>query len=211
MPQQETQDRFSFEKQKPVVDQPVYAWHQVWLAVLSIPGTDTFTRILADPAASAQRGYRWIFITGSVLMTISMIFNPLTQVALLPALLIGSLLGGAFSLVGFIMTNWIIQRIAVQVGGTGTYGNFHYARAAFVAPLNLLNAVLMPFVLYGSVAFSWFSLLLVFVELVMTAIALRAVNQFTWGQALMTTSGFLLLRLAITSVLGSSLVALGGF
>jgi hypothetical protein len=161
-----------------------------------------------DPTATAQRGYRWVFSTGAVWMVISMIFNPIMAIGIVPAVLIGTLLGGAVDLMNFIVTSWIVQRIALMLGGTGSYGQMHYARAAFTAPLNLLNALLMLLTVFGGEVFSWFGLLLMLLELLLTATALRAVNQFTWGQAIMVTSSFVLLRIMMLTLLGGFSVSM---
>lgn len=207
MPQDETQNGFSVKSQQPL-NAEVYPWYRVWWSVLSLPMTDTFTQILTDPTATAQRGYRWVFSTGAVTMALTMVFNPIMPIGIVPAVLIGTLLGGAIDLINFIVSSWVMQRIALMLGGTGTYGQLNYARAAFMAPLNLLNALLLLLVVAGGDVFSWFGLLLLLFELVLTATALRAVNQFAWGQAMMVTSSFVLLRVLLMSLLGGASVGM---
>jgi len=175
----QAQDQFNFDESG-----QQYTWYEAWAQIITRPRTDTFVHLLADPQANAKRGYLWMFVVGAITNTITALFvtdqlamSPITTVLLMP------LFGGTGSLISFIATNWVIQRIAVSQGAPQNYGKFHYAQALYSAPLSLITLPLMIIPMSGFFA-SVFQGLLLVVQAGLMGMALRAANGLTWQQAM---------------------------
>lgn len=54
-----------------------YRWTDVWTLAVTRPRVDTFTALLADPAARPMRAFLWLLVTGIVLamVTLNQLFN----------------------------------------------------------------------------------------------------------------------------------------
>ncbi len=178
---------------KPKNDKPKrgesLTWQQVWTQAITNPSTATFERLLEDPQAEQNRGFRWIFYAGTLVGAFSLIATSIQLSSLgydtgslLPTLLCTLLLAGPFALVGFWVSNGLTQFIARLFGGQGSYSDFFYTSAAFQAPLQLVNASLLLFT--ASTALVLTNIFLGIYSIVLTAMALRAVNGFGWGKAL---------------------------
>ena len=166
-------------------------WQQVWMQTITNPATATFERILEDPQADQNRGFRWIFYVGTLVGVLSLIINTIQLSSfgydmgtLLPMLLCVVILAGPLSLVAFWISSGLLQWIARMFGGYGSYSDFFYASAAYQAPLQLINASLLLFT--ASTALLLTNIFLSIYSIVLTAMALRAVNGFGWGKALAT-------------------------
>jgi len=164
------------------------SWSKVWISVFTRPSTKTFEWILRDPGASPRRAYLWIFISALIGAIITSVYSMLgftpglgesapSFIPLLcaPVIAVVSILGVAFSV-------WVIQWIAGRFfGGSGSYASLIYAIAAIVAPTTIItsliggipyvNCLLLPLVIYGYV---------------LAVMAVKAVNQFGWGQAVIS-------------------------
>jgi hypothetical protein len=176
----------------------MYSWSDVWTMVLTKPGTETFELILNDPQASRQRAFKWIFITGTIGLFIQQLVNHFKlssyyaqygydypTSALFAQLGIAVVLGGIFMLLVFIIGNGITQAIARALGGVGTYGEYFYVSAAYSAPLVMVNVAVTAFAGMGGVAFGLVSIALTIYQLMLSVMALKAVNQFGTGRALL--------------------------
>jgi hypothetical protein len=178
-----------------------YTWQEVWTMALTRPGVATFEEILRDPQANKERAYKWVFWTGTIGVLVNLIIGVI-QVssiysqrgyrfdvgAVLPTFGCSLLLGGALVLLFFVIGNVITQFIARMLGGVGGYGEYLYAAAAFSAPLMMVNVAINAFTtdttslgLMGLV-----SLALGIYQLVLMAMAIKAVNQFGWFKTVLT-------------------------
>jgi hypothetical protein len=175
-----------------------YTWQEVWTMVLTKPGVDTFKKILNDPQATAERAYKWIFWTGTVGMLISTIIAifQLSSVrgarvdigAALPSLGCGMLIVGIVCVVFFAIGNAITQFIARMLGGEGEYGDFQYVAGAYSAPLIMVNIAVSAFTSpSSSLGFlAIINLALTLYQFALQVMAVKAVNNFGWGKALVT-------------------------
>jgi len=190
----QVQDQFDFD------DAPKhFSWYEAWAELITRPTTATFERLLADPEARAQRGYQWIFVVGAISNTVTTLFLG-EQLGITPivALLLMPLFGGTAALISFIATNWVIQRIAVAQGAPELYGQFHYAQALYSAPLTLATLPLGLLALAPELSTLVQGALLI-VQGGLTGMALRAVNGFSWQQALtVVASALFAVFLALT-------------
>jgi hypothetical protein len=208
-----------YDAQKPH-HPPTYSWSEVWLMVLTRPSTETFNIILSDPQATYQRGFRWVFITGTIALIIQQLatYNALVEVYTrfnrkippdtLPIQLSCALfLGGFLVLISFIMGNGFTQAVARTMGGTGTFDRFFYASAAYGAPLIMTNVVVSAFGGVGGTAVIIASLVLSIYQLILTVMALKAVNEFSTGKAVLT---IFLPTIIVVVVIGGFALLLGG-
>lgn len=183
------------------------SWMQAWTKALFSPSNETFARIAYDPSASTWRASSWLFVATLIGMLIgtplSLVFNP-TQLEPLQKLLEenADVLGGdssmlvgvvglmlclvplsaVFSVIGSMISAAIYQLIAGMLGGRGNFTAMYTAFAAFGAPIGIVSAIAssipvvnlcvgLPLALYG---------------LVLSVIAVDAVNRFGIGKAILT-------------------------
>ena len=184
-------------------------WNEVWISAITKPSVETFEDFIRYPDATANRGYKWIFIVGLVASILSFLISfAITSLfggGSSDPYSLTSLFGGTFFLiicmapltailgvVGLMISAGITHFFASALGGTGTYSKLAYAFAAYYAPLSIvtsllgavpyLNLLAIPLGLYG---------------IVLNVIANKAVNQFSWGKAIASSvviiAGILLL------------------
>jgi hypothetical protein len=160
-----------------------YRWHEVWGMVLANPATETFERILDDTAATNRRAFRWIFLSGMVSYLISGILFVIATGwwELLPQLLLISVISGAITTLVFLLSSVFLQFFARNAGGEGAYDHFQYAYAASAAPLSVIRTLVLI-----TARNPIFFLAVNLYQLLLVAMALRAVNKFSWGKTIVT-------------------------
>ncbi|MCA9912161.1 MAG: hypothetical protein KC496_02380 [Anaerolineae bacterium] len=194
-------EQFDFDD-APQPEAQHFPWYFAWAEIITRPGVKTFQRLLADPQARAQRGYLWMFVVTAISNTlVALITGNTLGITPLMAVLLMPLYGGAIGLISFIATNWVIQRIAVAMGAPENYGKFHYAQAIYGAPLTLATIPLGIITLAPEPSLLVQGVLLG-VQAVMTAMALRAVNGMDWQQALRVVAIVIFLVTVFTMALG---------
>ena len=166
-----------------------YSWSAAWLRALTNPSVATYELIIRDPQASIQRATVWVFICGTI--TYGIIYL-LSLAGVNP---FGSdLAGGSNSpawllfcapILGFILVlslavqTGIFQLSARMIGGTGSYASLYYALGAYYAPLTLAMGIVFAIPIINFI----FYLLTGLYSIVLSIIAILAVNQFGWGKA----------------------------
>lgn len=164
------------------------------------PSEATYQRIANDPNASFWRASLWIFLgalIGSILAApLSLLFdttqldqfrqafgetgNALTGAAGLLLCCVPFL--ALLSVIGAIIASGVYQLVARLLGGAGDFNGLYNAYAAFAAPLIVLSYPLGAIPLVGVCL----SGLLGLYHLVLTVIAIQAVNRFGYGKAILT-------------------------
>jgi hypothetical protein len=168
-------------------------WLEVWQLVITTPTEESFETVLADPQASANRAYAWIFITGLIggVMNIgaqsiwgsafrnmfninnnSIDLSPMCGVICVPA-------GAALAVVFLIIMAGLQHLVARAIGGKGILDDMIYACAAFAAPLSLISAAMGMVPLVGC-----FSIFLGLYALGLNVIAVKAVHRLDTGRAI---------------------------
>jgi hypothetical protein len=170
------------------------AWYTVWWQAITQPTVVAYEALANDAGATAQRAYRWIFLSSLVVALIAAFTQPgqtvaqpeeafraargsVATVCLVPST-------AAAGVLGFALVTWITQQIAKMLGGSGTYSKLAFATAAYTAPLSVVGLVL------GQVPYLWCLLLPLIwgYTCVLNVVAIRAVNQLTWGRAMIPTA-----------------------
>ena len=187
----------SEEFDTPSAEYKSLSWSEVWINALTKPSVATYERLVHDPGASANKAYLWVFICA----LIGYVFSSLIGLAI-GGLFDGGMFAGfnnsylfgswfiqlicclpivaILAVVGLVISAGITQLIARALGGTGTYSELVYANAAYGAPISLVSGILftVPFVnLCLGIPLAIYSL-------VLTVIAVNAVNQLGWGKAI---------------------------
>lgn len=177
-------------------------WFSVWIAAVTKPKEQTFVDMANSGNAKATTAYIWVFISSLVSFFLASLVQgaAMRQVmqqygmdsqagggigtTLLTAIC-GAPIAAVISVVVFAVVVAIVQFIAKMFGGKGTFDQLAYTLAAISTPFALISGVLtllsaIPLV---GLCFSVVSLVAGLYVLVLEVIAVKAVNQFGWGQA----------------------------
>jgi len=180
------------------------SFFQTWITALTKPNEQTYATLASSPTANANKAYLWIFVAALV----NFFFAMLVQGAVMQNMLqqfgedassISGLFGGgfiaalcgapvsaAFSVLFFALGVAITQWIAKMFGGQGTYNQLAYAFGAILAPYMLVSSLLtllsaIPFVGF---CFAGIAVIAGIYILVLEIMAVKGVNQISWGGAI---------------------------
>jgi pilus assembly protein Flp/PilA len=190
------------------------SWSETWIKALTQPSEASYAEIANDPEATPRRAYTWIFISSLIGYIIYMFVSSLLGTnmigervlgSLVAAVLCGAPIGGLLAVLGIMINAGISQLIASALGGTGTYSKLVYAVAAYTAPLSLIsfflgiipyvNCLALPLGLYG-----------IFLNIT----AVKAVNRFSWGKAVISSIVILVLLIVLVAIVVIVVLALLG-
>lgn len=183
------------------------SFFSIWIRALTRPNEQTYASLATSSAAKASTGYLWYFVASLIqIFVTSLIPNESVQRLLeqygsqygaqlpvrsgfasnLISAVCGAPIAAIIATALFALGVALIQWIARMFGGRGTNDQLVYVMSAIVSPIVLVNAVLgllgaIPFVGY---CLGLIGLLLGIYIIVLEVMAVKAVNQFGWGQAL---------------------------
>lgn len=170
------------------------------MRVLTQPSPFTFQAILTDPTASNRRAYTWTAVSALIEIGLALLVQ-IPRLASFPSTYSSARGVGAISfpgslwmfyicmiplvpilaVLGLMLNVALTQVVAKLLGGIGTYGQLTYAFASYLSPLGLLSTVLgysviglclaLPLSIYG---------------LILHVMAVKGVNQFSWGKAILS-------------------------
>lgn len=183
---------------------------ETWIAAVTKPSVETFAKIAAQPGASTGKAFLWA-VLGSLLTSFAAIFANAFSISrtgglgdFLPpeiaqqipmgsggaGLSFGVLICGLpiliiFTLLGFAINVGLTQWVAKMFGGTGNFEKLAYVYASFIVPISAVSAVL---VMLGAIPFIGFLFSLIsfgvsIYSLVLSVLAVKAVNNFDTGKA----------------------------
>jgi len=180
-------------------DRPAQSWTEVWLRAVTRPTVATYQDIATRPGVSSRRAYIWMFAGSFIAYAITLIgvllFGGSSILGQQEAARIASdlgttivvliciaPLGGVFAILGLMITAGISQAIARALGGTGTFTQLAYIIAAYLAPIGILTSLLamVPFVSCLNLPVGIYSLFL-------NILAVKSVNRFSWGKAILSS------------------------
>jgi hypothetical protein len=200
----------------------------VWQKVYTKPSEQTFVEITSHPEAKARSAYTWVFLAGALAGLINSVTQTIvTMVAFRQANpelgqaapgVVGGMFGvmgllgaicaapvvGVFEVIGFALNVGVVHATARFFGGQGTFDRLAYAFGAITVPVSVISAFLIPFNAIPFAAYcTWPALVLLgLYVLYLELIAVKAVNQCSWGEAaaafFMPTILFLLLCSLLT-------------
>jgi pilus assembly protein Flp/PilA len=171
-------------------------WNEVWISAITRPSVETFEDFVRYPDATANRGYKWIFIAGLAATILGFLISlaitsissggspdPYSITGLFGTsiyfLVCAAPISAVLGVVGLMISAGISQFFASALGGTGTYSKLAYAFAAYYAPLSIVTGLLTAIPILNCLAFP-----LGIYGIVLNVIANKAVNQFSWGKAI---------------------------
>lgn len=185
------------------VDRPTSVL-QIWGKALTKPSEQTFVELASSPNATATTAYVWVFVGFLIqyflisLVQSSLIGTYMDQAGLgtgfgtrsIASILIFAVCGApimaALSTLFFAIGVFIVQWIAKMFGGRGNSDQLAYAMAAIVAPFSIVAGILSLFaaVPYVGLCFSAILSIAGIYIFVLEAMAVKAVNQISWGAAI---------------------------
>jgi len=177
---------------------------QVWMKAITKPSQQTFSEIMASPVAAAGKVYWGIFIASAISYLIILLILYLADTiknsssslsigwTISFSLFYGIVMVFAFS-IGAALTQWM----AKLLGGVGTFSELAYASAAIFIPLTLVSTlswIIILALIYTFASSPISSIVAVFCFFLvlgiglywffLQVIAVKVVNQFSWGKAI---------------------------
>jgi hypothetical protein len=188
----------------PMVPDGGTSFFNTWMDALTKPREATFAAIAASPKARATTAYLWVFLTYIVSALVAILIQgPMIRSRLAEAgvtgdltgsglgvvaleLLCGTPIGAAIGTAFFAIGVALVQWVAKMFGGRGSNDQLAYCFAAIAAPFSLVSSALtllsaIPFVGF---CFGVIGLAAGIYAVVLQILAVKAVNQFGWGQAI---------------------------
>jgi hypothetical protein len=215
-------DTSMLSKPKPAAR--TYSFINAWTTVLFSFDIASYVDVLDDPEASSGRAFEWIAYAGIVnglLFPLLLLLSPQmmmlkstpefsqafgnigTNVFMLLLLaLVMMIISPLLSMLGLAIGAGIYNFLAGFFGGNGDYGRTAYALAAYMAPIGILNSILMIIPLAGSCLTS----LLGLYGLVLAVRALCAAHSLSIGKAL----GVIFVPIIIMMIFGCILMVVVG-
>ena len=183
------------------------SFFQVWIKAITKPAEQTFAEMAASPNAKQMTAYLWVFIGFLVNFILSSLVSNVAMRQIMQqygmdsrllegggigATLVRAVCGGPIlaliATIFFAIGVYILQWIAKMFGGKGTADQLAYALAAISAPVSIISGVLSLFgaIPFVGLCFGLFSFLLSIYVIVLEIIAIKGVNQISWGAAIGT-------------------------
>jgi hypothetical protein len=202
---------------------------QTWITALTKPSEQTFANIAASPNAKASTAYLWVFVAYLIQIFLSaLVSNRALQTlasqygygdvfanrglgATLVSAVCGAPIGAVIGTILFVIGVFVIQWLARMFGGRGTTDQLAYALSSVVSPYLIVSGIVglfsaIPFV---GLCFSAILALGGIYILVLEIMAVKGVNQVSWGAAIGSVLiPVVAIALLIACVLGVSFAAL---
>lgn len=179
-----------------------YEWNEVFFTLFTQPKVETIQTLLQDPEAKAKRAYLWMLLPSAMNGIAVFMASPVLNSDWLVFLLLGSIVGAIWGLGGFIFSGWLMQRVAAYLGGDANgYGKLHYARGSYMPVISIVYTFAL-LLLGGNANIVSFIIAAIFtVELLLTGLALRAVNNnLSWTQVMASAASWYLLMFLLSLV-----------
>lgn len=173
-------------------------WYEIWRDVWLHPSSNTFRSMLADPSASASRGFTWVAVTelavgvlGALLELVLLGSNATGGVA--GTLVCGIIVAPIASIIGLAISAGIYHGTALIFKGAGTWSQLVYCFAAIQAPYLVIGTLLndLSVLLISSrglllVCAGLIGLAVGIYSLVLYVCAIDGVENFGTGKAVLT-------------------------
>lgn len=192
------------------------SWNEIWIKAITQPSETSYDEIVNDPNASTRRAYSWIFVSSLIGFIFYVIVanllgtNAMGSVdealgSMFMVIICGAPIGALVAVLGAMINAGFSQLIASALGGTGTYSKLVYAFAAYLAPLALVSYLLgaIPFINCLALPLGLYGIFL-------NVTAVKAVNKFGWGKAIVSSVVIWLLLLVLLSIAVIVILALLG-
>jgi len=176
-------------------------WFSVWMSALTKPNEQTFAQLAKSSEAKSTTAFIWVFIGSLVSFFLSSLVQGAAMGQLMQqyglnaqsggigtrliTIICGAPITAVIAVIVFAIMVGIVQFLAKMFGGRGTFDQLAYVLAAISTPFSLISGVLglLSAIPYIGLCFSIVTLLLGLYVLVLDVMAVKAVNEFGWGQA----------------------------
>jgi len=172
-------------------------FYKIWIRAVTKPNEQTYIDIANSPDAKPNKAYIWVFATAlASYFFLMLVMSIISAVAGTGGDLATTLitLSCAVPIIAGLVTVFfaidvaILQWVAKMFKGTGSYNQLIYVLAAISAPLTLISGALgafsvVPFLGY---CLSAINIVLIVYVIVLNIMAVKAVNNFGWGEAIGT-------------------------
>lgn len=178
------------------------SWSLVWYQAVTSPREETYDRLVNDPKAGLRRAVIWLLLSTAIAYVIGVFtrlvftqlhlfappsfftrLDPATETAAIWLFLCLFPFVSMFWLAGNLAYAAVAQFIAGALGGDGTFSILAYATAMYTAPLTLLfGPILLVPLLNVCIGVP-----LLFYSIVLNFHAIKSVNRFGWGSAILTS------------------------
>lgn len=196
---------------------PGLSWSNTWIRALTQPTEQNYAEIASDaPPGSNSKAYSWVFIATIIAALLNLIVAFVFQRSAIQGVNIFTLLGGnaiiglicipiqgLLSILIFAIVIGLTQLIAGAMGGKGTYSKLLYTTAAFSAPLTIVSTIIGAIPSVGLL-----NIVLALYAIVLDVLTIKAVNQFGWGKAILSSIVIWLLLLILVAVVIIVIIAL---
>ena len=181
----------------------VSEWVSVWRDAITRPSEQTFARIAQSPNAKLQTALLWVFL-GSLVnaFLVSLVQGRLMSQMIqssdlglegfpqaagggLLTAICGAPIAALIQVVLFTLGVGVFQLIAKMFGGRGTYDQLAYTLASIVTPFYVVSGLLtlLSAIPYAGACFGIVGFLAGIYVLVLEIMAVKGVNQVSWGAA----------------------------
>jgi len=195
---------------------------QVWQKALTKPNEQTYAEIASSPNAKASTAYLWVFVGYLIQIFLSSLVSGRTLETLanqygygdlfanrgigstLVSAICGAPIGAIVGTLFFALAVVVIQWLARTFGGRGTTDQLAYALASIIAPFLVISGLVSLFsaIPFVGLCISAIVALAGLYILVLEVMAVKGVNQISWGAAI----GALLIPIAVIAFLCACLV-----
>lgn len=202
---------------------------ETWLKAVTRPSEQTYRAIAASPSASLGRALLWVFVAALPEMIVYFLVQGSLQSdmqqatggsgALLPSggvspllVVCGAPAAAAAMLLSFLVSSGITHGVAHLFSGRGTYGQWAYAMSAIFVPMALVSTVLLAFQALGTavaLCMAAISMILALYVIVLQVIAIKAVQQISWGGAVVSIIAIPALLFCISCAIIGVLMLMG--
>ena len=179
---------------------PDMGWSRAWITAATQPNLASYEALADDPSASVRKAFAWVFVSGLMAYSLAIV----VQLALFPARLggleqsaqidLGTMsiavilllcfvpLAAVMAPLGLMLSAAIQQFVAGALGGQGSFSRLYYVMGAYTAPITLITTLLSAIPVLGACVAGAVGLYALFLN----ALALKAVNRFGWGSAVLS-------------------------
>ena len=180
---------------EPIMDQEPSGpagWMQIWIKAVTKPSEATFVEITNDPNVTTSTAFTWAALAGFLSgLILGLVYSGVSTMGgsdtgTMLSMLCGFPIAGAIATpVSLAIGTGLIQWIAKLFGGTGSFDKLVYGFAAVLVPVSILSAIISAFSLipYVGLCIGLFSYVVLFYQIYLQIVAVKAVNQLGWGQA----------------------------
>ena len=190
-------------QQNPIVPAGGFAsWLNTWITAVTKPNEQTYIDLAERPEAKANKAYLWVFIASTLGTLVAGLLQALvlamgfgqggtqlySQMAggSIVSVICAAPIAGGVSVLGFMIGTGVIQWVAKLFGGTGTFNKLAYVMGAISVPITLVSSIITPFsvITYLGIVIGLLSFALGCYAIYLEVLAVKAVNQFSWGKAI---------------------------